>query len=247
MINKSSKGILLYQSPTWQRDALVSTYSDYPRHSIQCGATDVLKTSMIKSMGELTERLCLYTLQAIETRKYIASTFSKSGFQIDYIQPSKLPDAFDLDLVWALDLISNEQVLIPLSLISFHRKTHGFDVFPNGDTTGCAVHTSLKDAFENALMEFCERQAFFGCFFGSLPILEIEAQDVFLKFKNQLPPVYQNGVLLAMDLGYAFNCHVEFTLLISTDANACQVVTGLGTHLDKKTLFKSRLTNCFKC
>jgi hypothetical protein len=233
MINTSTKDIQFLQSPTWKRSALVSTYSAFFDYNIECCATDCFSSSVIKSMGELSERLCLYSLQGVEKRTYTPSTFSTSGFQFDFQEPRKLPSSFELDMVFAENLISGESVLIPLSLLSFHPDTHGYDIYPYSDTTGCAVHTNLENSFKNALMEFCERQAFFGCFFGSLPILDLPSHEEFKEFKRQLPNSYKNGRLLTMDLGSAFGCHVIFTLLLNNDSNACQVVTGLGSHLNR--------------
>lgn len=224
--------IELYHSDFYLRNSQTTTYTYYHPYDLACGATSNFSSSVHKALGELAERLCLYTIQPESSRNVTRCQLQDSGFLVEYLGQPTVENKFEVDQIDALNLITWKKEKIPLALISFHPATKGANYYTSCDTTGCAVHEDIDHAFDNALLEFCERQAFFGVFYGHLLPAKVNLEHIETRLKSSLPKAYREGQIIAFDFGVSFGCHVVLTVLNSTSSNCCNVVTGLGCDLN---------------
>jgi ribosomal protein S12 methylthiotransferase accessory factor len=257
-INRFTKPYTEFDLPVlWQAELAnfqLRKQQDDLRYGVGRGMTD--EQAIIGAVGEAIERYCG---GIVDYRQLIVSSYAELGDNAvhpsafcsfsdkQYSDPTFPFSAFNpaTQTSWmaALSLASNQQVLVPASLVYL-----GWDSNLPGDyilpvtSNGMASGASLEFAAYSGLCELIERDAFIITWLNRLPArriyfthrpgIETEIARNYARFGIEL---------IAFDITTDIKVPVVMAMIIDHSGKSPAVATGMGCHLDGLTAFRKAI------
>jgi len=231
------------------------------RYGVGRGMTD--EQAIFGAVGEAIERYCG---SIFDDRQIVVSSYKEldndaivpplaffSFSDKQYSDPTFPFAAFNgaMQTSWiaALSLLTNQQVLVPASLVYFH----WYSDFP-GDyilpvsSNGMASGPTLEFAAYSGLCELIERDAFIITWLNKLPAPRIYF-DHRPGIETEIARHYGRfGIeLVTFDLTTDIKVPVVMAMLIDSSGKTPAVATGLGCHLDGPTALRKAIFEVCQC
>ncbi|MFK0732252.1 MAG: YcaO-like family protein, partial [Gloeotrichia echinulata HAB0833] len=148
-----------------------------------------------------------------------------------------------LNLVRVWCITTSQERLIPEILVSLEGLPD-HQLFPSADTSGCAVHSDPNKCTDNALLEFCERQASFASWYGPWTTTEITHSKI---TSSHLEAIANCGRIRLFDIGGPFGVPILLSIFQSESSSSLvKFAAGLGAAWDRREAITKSLNELYQ-